>query len=184
MAVALEDLDRRRLAGAVRSEQAEDLAGFDREVDSPESFLRRRSVLRSPRTETALTARPRATRARGEPASRAGEREDDLAAVGLVPDDHDRLASALDRRAQSSPSAPGARRSSASGVSPAARAIGSAVSRARSSGLETTASGCSAFEPLADRSCDGASRRGQRAQLVRLAGRCFGVAHEEETHAA
>ncbi len=31
--VALEDLDRRRLAGAVRAEQAEDLAGRDLEVD-------------------------------------------------------------------------------------------------------------------------------------------------------
>ena len=30
---ALEDLDRRRLAGAVRAEQAEDLAGRDVEVD-------------------------------------------------------------------------------------------------------------------------------------------------------
>ena len=33
LAVALEDLDRRRLAGAVRAEQAEDLAGRDLEVD-------------------------------------------------------------------------------------------------------------------------------------------------------
>ena len=31
--VALEDLDRRRLAGAVRAEQPEDLAGRDLEVD-------------------------------------------------------------------------------------------------------------------------------------------------------
>ena len=33
LAVALEDLDGRRLAGAVRAEQAEDLAGSDLEVD-------------------------------------------------------------------------------------------------------------------------------------------------------
>ena len=33
LAVALEDLDRRRLAGAVRAEEAEDFARLDREVD-------------------------------------------------------------------------------------------------------------------------------------------------------
>ena len=37
--VALEDLDRRRLAGAVRAEQAEHLAGLDREVDAAERLV-------------------------------------------------------------------------------------------------------------------------------------------------
>ena len=36
VAVALEDLDRRRLAGAVRPEQPEHLAFVDREVDPPD----------------------------------------------------------------------------------------------------------------------------------------------------
>src|SRR5207247_3988819 len=36
LAVALEDLDRRRLAGAVRSEHAEDLSLLDREVNPPD----------------------------------------------------------------------------------------------------------------------------------------------------
>jgi len=34
VAVALEDLDRRRLAGTVRPQQPEDLSRLDREVDS------------------------------------------------------------------------------------------------------------------------------------------------------
>ena len=38
-AVALEDLDGRRLAGAVRAEQAEHLARLDREVDPAERFV-------------------------------------------------------------------------------------------------------------------------------------------------
>src|SRR5205823_4994151 len=38
-AVALEDLDGRRLARAVRAEQGEDLAGLDREVDPAERLV-------------------------------------------------------------------------------------------------------------------------------------------------
>ena len=38
-AVALEDLDGRRLAGAVRAEQAEHLAGLDREVDPAQCLV-------------------------------------------------------------------------------------------------------------------------------------------------
>jgi hypothetical protein len=38
-------------------------------------------------------------------------------------------------------------------------------------------------EALAEVPGDRASRRSQRAQLVRLAGRCLGMAHEEQAHA-
>jgi hypothetical protein len=38
-------------------------------------------------------------------------------------------------------------------------------------------------EALAEVPGDCASRRGQRAQLVGLAGRCLGMAHEEQAHA-
>ena len=38
LSVALQDLDRRRLAGAVRTEQTEDLAGAELEVDALQRF--------------------------------------------------------------------------------------------------------------------------------------------------
>ena len=146
LAVALEDLDRRRLAGAVRAEQAEHLARLDLEVDPAQRLVGRRSVLRRPRHRTTRAhSSTSAQRAGRERAPLAGELEDDLAAVGLVADRDDRLAASGDRRRGGRRRvAPGASRSSTSASSPAAAAIGSAVSRARSSGLETTASGCSA----------------------------------------
>src|SRR5262249_51964093 len=39
LAVTLEDLDRRRLAGAVRAEQSEDLAFVDPEADAADGFM-------------------------------------------------------------------------------------------------------------------------------------------------
>ena len=59
LAVALEDLDRGRLAGAVRAEQAEHLAGGDREGDAADGSGPAASYdLRSPLTSTAFTAAP------------------------------------------------------------------------------------------------------------------------------
>ena len=59
-----------------------------------------------------------------------------------------------------------------------------AVSRARSSGLESTASGCEAVgaKVLAQRARLFVPCRRERAQLVRIARRGFGVANEHEPH--
>ena len=54
-AVALEDLDRRRLAGAVRPEQREDLAARDAQVDA-RTASRSPYALRRPRTSIAASA--------------------------------------------------------------------------------------------------------------------------------
>ena len=54
LAVALEDLDGGRLAGAVRAEQREDLAGLDAEADAVQDLARVRRTS-SPETSIALT---------------------------------------------------------------------------------------------------------------------------------
>ena len=53
--VALEDLDRGRLPGAVRAEEREDLAGLDREGEAVQDFTLAVG-LRRPETAIALTA--------------------------------------------------------------------------------------------------------------------------------
>ena len=100
VAVALEDLDRRRLAGAVRPEQPEHLAGADLEVDAPDRLVRA-VALPQPARERCTAPRPggrsrcqRSTSAKpavGNWTSRPVRLEHDLAAVRLVADHDHRL---------------------------------------------------------------------------------------------
>jgi len=99
LSVALDDLDRRRLAGAVRTEQTEDLAGAELEARCPSELRTRRRTWSGPRTlTTGVTAaesswcpEPVAAARRCGRGKRwlgpVTERGRDLAAVGLVPDD-------------------------------------------------------------------------------------------------
>ena len=82
----------------------------------------------------------------------------------------------------SSAAAPGASRSSIRSSTPAAFAIAAAVSRARSSGLETTRSGLLGRQPLAERARLVAAAGAERAQLVGVAGVRMGVADEDQSH--
>ncbi len=94
-AVALENLDRRRLAGAVRAEQAEHLALVDVEVDPADGFEIAVGLVEAAngdRAHSSSTKRMRARRERRLVA--AGERGNGLAAVRLVADDDHRLAAA------------------------------------------------------------------------------------------
>ena len=99
-AVALEDLDRRRLAGAVRAEQAEDLALLDLEVDAAhrlERAVRLPQAADGDRASRSVQLDERVPARRERRLGPARERGDRLAAVGLVADDDDRLAAAARR---------------------------------------------------------------------------------------
>ena len=90
--VALEDLDRRRLAGAVRAEQREDLSLADLEAHASQRLVPAVALAGGPRRRR-RSQLELADAARGELRRGAAvDRGDDLPAVGLVPDDHDRLA--------------------------------------------------------------------------------------------
>ena len=129
-AVALEDLDGRRLAGAVRAEQAEDLALLDRERDPANGLVVAVRLAQAPdvdcrrhQTSTATTA-PGGNAGSGPPLSAATVRPQSgwwptTTTVSPRPE-----AAAL----TSSGSAPGASRSSASTSTPTAFAISAAVS--------------------------------------------------------
>ena len=158
-AVALEDLDGRRLAGAVRAEQAEDLARLDLEVDPAQRLVR---PVRLPqaadgdgRHQSSSTARPAGGNGGG---SAAGELGGDQPAVGLVADDDDLVAASGDRRADEFGGRAGREPLVGLRLAPErARDLG-AVSRARRSGLEMTAVGADAVarEALAERAGVGA----------------------------
>ena len=183
LAVALEDLDRRRLAGAVRAEQAEHLAGLDREVDPAQRLEVAVASCAGPGRVTALTARPRARAPGANGSLAAGEREDDLAAVGLVADGDDRLAAAGDGCAQ----VVGGRRRARGARRSRRRARRRARSARRSRGRAAAGSRRrrrGARPASRSPSARAAARPavGQRAQLVGLAGRRLGVAHEEDAH--
>ena len=86
-AVALEDLDRRRLAGAVRAEQAEDLALPDLEADAAQGLLlavRLAQVADGDRRHRSMICAP-AAEAESAGSPPAAQRCGDQAAVGLVP---------------------------------------------------------------------------------------------------
>src|SRR3954453_10980360 len=140
-AVSLEDLDGRRLSGPVRAEQAEHLARLDREVDAANGFDVAVALVQvadddGGHRSTSTTAPGANGISRPVRSSRIPVQSGWCPTTTIV--------SPLPSTAALTPSrvAPGGSRSSASGSSPAARAICSAVSRARSRGLERTASGC------------------------------------------
>ena len=112
----------------------------------------------------------------------AGEREGDLGAVGLVADRHHRRARAVDSGEDVVRG--GARREPLVDPSStaAAFAIATAVSRARRSGLETTASGSLGGQPLGEHARLLAAAGTERAQRVRVAGVGVGVTDEDQPH--
>ena len=132
-AVALEDLDRRGLAGAVRPEKPK---------TSPRrcsKLMPRRAScspydLRRSRTTMALTARARACPPAERRLGAASQRRGDLAAVRLVPDDDDRVAAI--RRSAAWTSAPSCPARALVECARLAEAELLAVWRARSSGLD------------------------------------------------
>ena len=191
LAVALEHLDRRRLAGAVRPEEAEDLALLDLEADRRERPRpgRRTCAGRVTLMASRHASRPRSITTRpavgnggsGPPVSSAR----DPAAVGLVPDGDDRLAALRDcvahgvgRRARREPLVGLGGRPERAGDLLAG--LAGAEQRARDDGRHRPRprrrAGRRARAPAGGRS------RGQRAQLVRLARSGLGVADEVEPH--
>ena len=142
-AVALEDLDRRRLAGAVRAEQREDLALADLEADAAQRLVPAVALAEVLDDDgLAVTARARGRRRRGTPARgrRRSRRRSARSRAGARRSRPSRRGPRRPRaRRRRSRRARGARPARAS--TPTADAIPSAVSRARSSGLEMTASG-------------------------------------------
>ena len=89
--VALEDLDRGRLAGAVRPEEAEDLALLDGEADPRNRLVGAVALAELVHLESAHAVSSSSTiPATGKPGSRPTERERDLGAVGLMTDGCDR----------------------------------------------------------------------------------------------
>src|SRR5581483_11633820 len=152
-AVALKDLDGRRLAGAVRAEQPEHLARLDREVDSLECLVvavAHRQAANSDGAHNSSSAYAPGAKLRSSPVS---TRTISLQS-GWCPTTTTVSPLPLTAALRLVTSAPGASCSSVSGSTPAARAISSAVSRARSSGLQTTASRpwAASFSPSA-RAC-------------------------------
>src|SRR5581483_725325 len=137
VAVALEDLDRRRLPGAVRPEQAEHLALVDLEVDAAYRLV---LAVRLPQAAD-LDRVHRSRRVCAQGGNAGSGRPPRVATARLqsgwwpTTTTHSPCSAATAR--MSSGVAPGASRSSTCG-SP--RPSAAAVSRARSSGLETTAS--------------------------------------------
>src|SRR5262249_35197304 len=133
--VALENLDRRRLAGAVRAEQAEDLADGDGEVDAADGLV---AVVRLAEPadldgdQRWTATKPAGGKSGGGPAvSSAAMRGRSgwgptPSTVSPRPANASRTLSTV---------APGASRSSISGRTPTARPTASAVWRARTSGL-------------------------------------------------
>ena len=54
--IALEDLDGRRLTGAARTDEGEDLAGVDREVDAPHRLVRTVRCAQAPNADDGVVA--------------------------------------------------------------------------------------------------------------------------------
>src|SRR5581483_6853360 len=137
-----EHLDSRRLAGAVRAEQPEDLAALDVEAD-PAHRLERAVRLAQVADGDGAHARSIAS----TPAGGNGGSSPPVSAAAIRPQSGwwpttitvspRSAAAALTLSAV----APGARRSSGSASRPAGRASSAPVSRARRSGLVRTASG-------------------------------------------
>src|SRR6185436_6103893 len=142
LAVALEDLDGGRLAGAVGSEQAEHLTALDLEVDPAHRLERAVGLAQAADGDRAhgssiASIPPGGNGGSSPPPSAAAIREQSgwwPTTITVSP-----RSSAAVRTA--SAVAPGASRSSGSGARPAGRASSCAVSRARRSGLVSTASG-------------------------------------------
>src|SRR5581483_800944 len=139
-AVALENLDRRRLARAVRTEQAEHLAALDREFDAAQRFVVA-VPLAQPGNRDGAHSSTSSTPAGAKLTSRPVSARTISLQSGWWP-----TATTVSPRpvvASRRPAAvaPGARRSSASAATPHARPISAPVSRARRSGLVTTAAG-------------------------------------------
>ena len=183
VAVALEDLDRRRLAGAVRAEQAEHLAGADLEVDAADAPRGRRSSCGGPRPDGAheLELDAQRRRAGSGLASPVSASTISLQS-GWWPTTttaSPRPATAA-RRSSTSRRAPGARRPRRERrrLGDRARRLARAQQRARDDGVGLLGSA----SRVAERPRRGASRGGQRAQRVRFSGRGLGVANEEEAH--
>src|SRR5581483_4778720 len=143
--VSLEDLDRGRLARAVRAEQAEHLARGDLEIDPADGLVRAVRLVqaldgdrrRGGLSHSSSTARPAGGKSGGgSPVSSAAISPQSgwcptTTTVSPRPPTAWRTAAAV---------APGARRSSGSASQPRARPSSAAVSRARSRGLVRTAS--------------------------------------------
>src|SRR5436190_1182414 len=142
LAVALEDLDGGGLAGAVRAEQAEDLAHLYLEVDPAHRFQRAVRLAQSSDRDSAhqssISSMPAGGNAgSGPPASSAAI----LPQSGWWPITTTVSPCSATAALTLSAVAPGARRSSGSGSTPTSRANSAPVSRARSSGLVRIASG-------------------------------------------
>ena len=185
-AVALEDLDGRRLARAVRAEQAEDLALLDREGDPADGLLvavglaqpadvdrggHQSSTATTPAGGNAGSGPPLSAATFGR--SRAGGRR--RRRVSPRPEAASRTASG---------SAPGASRSSASALDPdGLRDLLCGLSRAHEWARENGVRADPVVrEPLAELAGLLTSLLGQRANLVGLTAGGLGVTHDEEPH--
>ena len=181
--VALEDLDRRRLAGAVRAEQAEHLARRDLEVDAAHGLDPVVGLPQAADGDRASRNVDLDDARRREVALACAERSRDLGAVRLVADRDDRACSPSIAASTASASAPGASRSSTRSsalrrLRDRARRLPRAQERAR----RRRASGSVVGEPLAQLARLLAAAGAQRPQLVGFAGIGVGVADEEEAH--
>src|SRR5581483_7593107 len=139
--VALQDLDGRRLAGAVRAEQPEHLARLDAEVDAAQRGAIAVALLESVDDDRAAHSSSASQWAGANETRRPVSASTISLQSGWCPTATTVVPRPPAAARSSSAVAPGARRSSTCGSRPAAAAIACAVCQARSSGLETTASG-------------------------------------------
>ena len=170
------------MPGAVRAEQAEHLARLDREVDAAQRLVRAVGLAQAGHRD-GVHRSTTAVAAGCEGAARSGEVEQDLAAVRLVADGDDRLAASGDRLADGVGGR--ARREPLVDLGLEARGSRDLLGRLTRPQQRAAEDGVGrlAREVLAERSRRGPAGRGQRAQRVRLAGRCLGVADEDQAHA-
>src|SRR5438067_10039617 len=191
--VALKDLNRRRLAGSVRAEQAEDLARTELELDALQRFelavRLRQAVNADDRGHEAESSSVRevklddACRREGRLRS-VPELGRDLAAVGLVADHDDDFAASGNRRLHAG--CGGARRERVAGLARAGElarnrvaGLAGAKQRARQ---DDARSDPSSSESFADRAGLVAAFRREPAQLIGPAGFGVGVADQEDAH--
>ena len=181
-AVALEDLDGRRLAGAVRAEQAEHLTCLDREVDPAQRLVVAVALAQTADRDGAQSST--STNAAGSNRSIRPAKASTSSlqsgwwptATTVSPSPVDCGANAVGRRPGREPLVDldrhvGCARDLAGGLARAKQ-------RAREDELDRLR------RPAVAASARAVARPavGQRPQLIRFAGRCLGVAHDEQAH--
>ena len=181
--VALEDLDRRRLAGAVRAEQAEDLALLDVEIDAAHRREIAVGLLQAANGDRLHSSSTSACAHGGNggsspPASAATA----LPQSGWWPTTTTVSPRPAAASRTSTGVAPGARRSSTSGCAEPERLRGlaRAQQRARDDRVRREALVAQAG---ADRAGMLAARGGQRPKLVRIPRRRLRVTNDQQAHA-